>query len=174
MKQMFLLILICGFTLNVSAQKIKKREVDKFTKIETITTSVESLYIKPDFLSSGTHKFQFNIRKLGGTSYTIFALITTPECEKYSDDSGVTFLLSNGDIVKLLTSYTGVSEVSYISSSPAIYTFETAFILSKEDVDKLKEFDITDVRLTTFDSYHDIELKNKKRSLIKRMLIMLD
>lgn len=174
MKQLFLFILICGFALNVSAQKIKEREIDKFTKLENVSTSVESLYTRPTFLGSGTYKFEFYIRKQGEASYTIFAKISTPECEKYSDNSGVSFLLSNGDVVKLQTSYTGVSALSYVSSTSKIYTFETAFILSKEDVNKLKEFDITDVRVTTIDSYHDQELKSKKRSLIKRMLIMLD
>ena len=174
MKQMLLLSLIIGFALNVSAQKIKEREIDKFTKLETISTSVETLYTRSTFLGSGRYQFKFYIRKRGEQSYTIFAKISTPECEKYDDSSGISLLLSNGDVIKLRTSYTGVSGLEHISSSSKIYTFETAFILSKEDVLKLKEFDITDVRVTTMDSYHDQELMNKKRSIIKRMLIMLD
>lgn len=174
MKQMLFLSLIFGFALNVSAQKIKEREIDKFTKLETISTSVETLYTRPTFLGSGRYQFKFHIRKQGEQSYTIFAKISTPECEKYDDNSGISLLLSNGDVVKLRTSYTGVSGLEYISSSSKIYTFETAFTLSKDDVKKLKEFDITDIRVTTIDSYHDQELKNKKGSLIKKMLIMLD
>ena len=169
MKQMLFLSLIFGFALNVSAQKIKEKEIDKFTKLENITTSRETLYTRTIFLD-GKYSFGFYIKKQGADTYTIFANITTPRCAKYDTGNGITLLLSNGETIKLETSYTGVSSVD----SNKLWHFETAFVVSKELVNLLKEHDVTDVRLTTIDSYYDFELKDKKRSLLKKMFIMLD
>lgn len=169
MKQMLLFSLIFGFALNVSAQKIKEREIDKFTKLENITTSWETLYTRTIF-PSGKYSFGFYIKKQGESSYTIFAEITTPKCMKYDSGNGITLLLLNGETITLETAYTGVSG----AVADNVWRFKTSFVLSEEDVQKLKVSDVSDVRLTTIDTYYDFELKDKKRSLLKRMLIMLD
>ena len=173
-EKLILLGMVLVYCFNTNAQKIKNREFDKFTKKETITTSVETLYTRTTFLNTGEYKFKFYIKKTEEDSYTMFATISTPECEKYSENSGVRFLLSNGDVVELQTLYTGVSGLAIVTTNRKVYAFETAFVLSSEDVKKMKEFEITDVRVLTIDGYHDHELKEKKRGMIKRMLSLLD
>ena len=169
MKQLLLLSLILGFALNVSAQKIKSREFDKFTKVETTTTSKETLYTRYFLGMTLDKRFKFYIRRDGNTGYTIFAEILNCVCEKYDEHSGIKFLLSNGEVVDLPTRYTGISKP--INNE---WVFSTAFLLNEEDVLKLRKEDIEEVRITTIDSYYDIKLKDSKKDLIRRMLLLFE
>ena len=169
MKQMLLFSLFLGFALNVSAQKIEEREIDKFTKLETITTSSETLYTRNVF-GIGKYQFKFYIKKQGTSIYGIFADIITPEPVKFSKGDGVKLLLDNGDVIYLQSEYIGISS-SWLAD---LWLFETYFKLTKEDVEKLKNNNITDLRMTTTGVYRDYEIKPKKRDLVKKMLKLLD
>lgn len=151
------------------AQKIKKNEVDKFTKEQTIETSIESLY-SVNFLASGfIYKFDFQIRKVGDV-YSMPANILLKEIEKYDENSGVTFLLDNDDTVELTTNFTGVGATKYGNG----YFFETSFTLSSDDVKKLKEHKITNVRIRYLGGHYDRELKSKKQELVMKCLQLVD
>lgn len=168
MRKMLLLSLILGFTLNVSAQKIKSREFDKFTKVEKVKTSKETLYTR-HFMGMLDRRFKFYIRKDGDSGCTIFAEILNSVCEKYDEHSGIKFLLSNGEVVTLTTMYTGVSKPDNEN-----WVFNTVFLLNKDDILMLKKEDIEEVRITTLDSYYDVKLKDGKKDLIKRMLLLFE
>jgi hypothetical protein len=169
MKKLFLLIAMSLLTSNVFAQKIKKKEVDKFTKMETIETSSESLY-SVNFMASGfIYKFDFQIRKVGDT-YAMPANILLKEMEKYDENSGVTFLLDNDDTVELTTNYTGIGATKFGNG----YFFETSFTLNDDNVNKLKEHKITNVRVRYMGGHYDRELKGKKQELVMNCLKLVD
>ena len=168
MKKLFLLSIILLGCLNLNSQEIIKVEVDKFSKKEKIITTSEKLFVglMPFSLATGS-KFEFYISRYEGT-YFIFADIMLPDMVKYSDGDGIDLLLDSGDVVSLTSEYTGVSTKS--AGSNRGYVFETAFILSDEDVNLLKQNDVTDIRIRHFDSHTDKEIKDEKRGLIKAML----
>ena len=159
--------LLCSIILCpvISAQKIIKNEVDKFTKSEIVETSTETLYVS-NYMGTGyDYKFDFQIRRVNG-EYAMPAKILMTDIVKYTEEDGVTFLLSNGDTVTLLTNYTGVGGEAFGNG----YWFSTSFNLTKSDVEKLKANSITDVRVTYMGGHYDYTLKQKKQGLIKTML----
>lgn len=163
----FVICLLCSIILcpAISAQKIIKNEVDKFTKSEIVETSTETLYVS-NYMGTGyDYKFDFQIRRVNG-EYAMPANILMTDIVKYTEEDGVTFLLSNGDTVTLLTNYTGVGEEAFGNG----YWFSTSFNLTESDVEKLKANSITDVRVTYMGGHYDYTLKQKKQGLIKTML----
>ena len=95
--------LLCSIILCpvISAQKIIKNEVDKFTKSEIVETSTETLYIS-NYMGTGyDYKFDFQIRRVNG-EYAMPAKILMTDIVKYTEEDGVTFLLSNGDTVTIV------------------------------------------------------------------------
>ena len=90
MKKVLFLMFACMIATTSFAQKIKKSEVDKFSKTKLVETSMESLY-SVNFMASGfIYKFEFCIRK-SGDSYVMPANILLKDIEKYDENSGVTF-----------------------------------------------------------------------------------
>ena len=169
MKKVFIFLLSLFVISTVSAQKLVTNEIDKFTKKETKLTSEESLY-SVNFMASGfVYKFDFRIQKVD-KKYAILAHILMDDIVKYDEDSGVTFLLDNDETLFLRTAYTGVGGDAFAQG----YYFKTAFDLSDENVEKLKNHKITDVRVTYMDGYYDRELKSKKQGLIMKMLKLFE
>lgn len=80
-------------------------------------------------------------------------------------------LLSNGETVSLVTNYTGISSRYGTSTS---YNFDTSFSISDADAKKLKENDVTDIRINYIDGHYDRTLKEEKRNLIAKMLKLVD
>lgn len=162
------LLLLLGVTASF-AQKIKKREINKFTKSEIIETSNETLY-SVNFMGTGwCEKFDFQIRRVNG-EYAMPANILRQEMVKYDEGDGVTFLLDNGETVDLTTNYTGVGGSSFANG----YYFETSFTIPAEAVEKLKAHKVTDVRIRFMGGTYDRELKSKKQELIMKMLNLFE
>lgn len=151
------------------AQKIKKSEVDKFTKTKLVETSLETLY-SVNFMGTGLiYRFEFCIRK-SGDSYVMPANILMKEIEKYDENSGVTFLLDNDDTVVLKTNYTGIGGEKFAMG----YYFDTSFSISDADVQKLREHKITNVRVSYLGGHYDRELKSKKQELVMKCIQLVD
>ena len=93
MKQLIVFVLLFSATLELSAQKIKVNEVDKFSNIEKIETSVETLF--KQIKAVEYFKFDFNIRRYNGI-YSMAANIYLGTIENYDENSGIIFLLDNG------------------------------------------------------------------------------
>ena len=162
------LLLLFGVTLSF-AQKIKKREIDKFTKSEIIETSNESLY-SVNFMGSGwCEKFDFQIRRVNGI-YSMPASILRSEIVKYEEGDGITLLLENGETVDLATNFTGVGGSSFANG----YYFDTSFTIPTEAVEKLKANKVTDIRIRFLGGSYDRELKAKKQGLIMKMLQLFE
>ena len=169
MKKLLFIFFAC-FLVSVSyAQKIMKNEVDKFTKTKIVETSKESLYSENYMGSGWIYKFEFCIRK-AGDSYVMPAKILLKDIEKYDENSGVTFLLDNDDIVELKTNFTGVGATNFGKG----HFFETSFNINDIDVQKLKEHKITDVRVSYLGGHYDRELKGKKQELVMKCLQLVD
>ncbi len=163
------LLLFIATSTNVFSQKIKKHEIDKFSKAEIIETSSENLF-RTNYMASGyQYMFDFIIRRTNGV-YTMPASILTRNIEKYTEDSGVIFLLSNGDKVVLQTSYIGISGKKYANG----YFFNTSFTLSNDDVQKLKNNAVTDIRITYMGGHYDKEIKDSNQMIISKCLKLFD
>lgn len=171
MKPKFFILLIIGVIINFSAnaQKIKKNVIDKFTNIEEIETSWETLYTKKPMLGGYTHKFGFLIRRYNGV-YVMVADILMKDIKMYTEDSGVTFLLENGETIFLKTNYTGIGSKSFGKG----YYFSTSFRMTNDDILKFKQNKITDVRIHFLGGYFDKEILETKKDLIQKMLHLFD
>lgn len=168
MKKNLLLIAFCLISTLLSAQKIKKNEIDKFTKSEIIETSSETLFTQTK--AREYFKFEFNIKKTN-EKYTLGANIYLGTIEKYDENSGVSLLLDNGEQLYLETLYTGLGSTMYSSGS---FIFSTVFELSNEEVEMLKAHKITDIRIKYLGGHYDRSLKSKKQELIMKMLNLVD
>ncbi len=98
--------------------------------------------------------------------------IMLPEMVKYSEGDGIILLLENSDAIRLESSYTGLSSKS--AGSNRGYVFETVFMLTDEQVQLLKQYNVTDIRINYFDGSYDREIKDEKRTLIRTMLKLFD
>ena len=154
-------------TNNVYAQKLRINEVDKFTKSVKQETTKETLY-SVNFMASGyINRFEFAIRKVGD-KWLMPANILLQHIEKYDEDSGITLLLDGGETISLTTMYTGIGAEKFGNG----YQFDTCFQLTSDDVAKLKEKKVTDIRVRYMGGHYDRVVKDKKQTLIQRMLAL--
>lgn len=154
---------------NLSAQRIKKKEIDKFSKSEIIETSTETLY-SVNFMATGyIYRFEFGLKRVNG-KYSMPAIILMSDMVKYTENDGVTFLLDNDETIFLRTNYTGIGADRFANG----YNFSTSFSLSDDDVLKLKKHKITNVRVSYMGGHYDRELKKNKQNLIKKMLNLFE
>lgn len=166
MKNIFLLVLMM-FPLVLSAQKLKINEVDKFTNKLIQQTNYETLF-RVNLMASGySHQFRFSLKR-SEDNVVMFATILLPEIVKYDESSKVYFLLDNKETVILYSNYTGISGEKYANG----YLFETSFSISQEDLQKFKNFKVTDIRIEYMDGYYDKEINDKKQNLIQQMLML--
>ena len=153
----------------VNAQKIITKEVDKFSKLKKIETSMEKLYTKNPMAMGFTNFFSCAIRKVND-SYSMPATILMDDIVKYVEDSGVTFLLSNDETVTLRTNYTGIGSEKFGMG----YLFDTSFSLSQSDVDLLKHNNIVSVRISYMGGHFDHDIKSKKQGVVAKMFELVD
>lgn len=169
MKKFFWLMLLVVFVGTVNAQKIIVNEIDKFTKEEVIQTSFKDLYTRYLLGMQVSDSFSCSLKKSGDT-YVMFAKIMTRGIVKYDEDSGIIFLLANGESVRLKTSYTGIASTRIASG----YLFETAFILTESDVEKLRSNNVVATRLIYMGEYFDRDLKSEKQKVIAKMFKLIE
>lgn len=148
------------FVSSISAQKIKKHEIDKFTKEEYIQTSSAKLINVTGFMRP--HKFECYVEKHGD-------VITLPSNMQFDKEnvnidaqSGVIFLLDNGETVQLYTEFIG---------EPNRYNeFSTSFMLSPEQIEKLINHKIVSLRMNYVGGHYDSDVKDKNQTLVSNML----
>ena len=167
MKKIIVIVILGLFPTLCFSQKIKKHEIDKFTKSEIMETSTETLY--KTYLIAMNHKFDFCIRKVGDT-FSMPADILMDDIVKYSENDGVSFLLDNDEVVMLATNYSGIGAEKFGQG----YWFHTSFDMKAEDVEKLKNHKVLSVRITYLGGYYDKDLKGGKQVLIQKMLELFD
>ncbi len=168
-KGIILLLVVCFGIANCNAQKLRINEVDKFTKDVKQETTTETLY-SVNFMASGfINRFEFAIRKVGD-DWLMPANILLQHIEKYDDNSGITLLLDGGETITLTTMYIGIGAKKFGNG----YEFATCFKLSPDDVAKLKAKKVTDIRVRYMGGHYDRAIKDKKQTLIQRMLALFE
>lgn len=165
----FVLSFVGMISMPSFAQKIKHKEIDKFTKAEVIETSIETMY-SVNLLGSGwCNKFEFSIRRTNG-EYSMPVNILMNEIVKYTESDGVTFLLDNDDTVNLNTNYTGIGGEAFAKG----YWFRTSFNMTNSDVEKLKNHKVTAIRINYLGGSYDRDIKSNKQDLIAKSLQLFD
>ena len=167
MKKILVIVILGLFPSLCFSQKIKKHEIDKFTKSEIMETSTETLY--KTYYIQIDHKFDFCIRKVDDT-YSMPADILMDDMVKYTENDGVSFLLDNDEVVRLATNYSGIGAEEFGQG----YWFHTSFDMTAADVEKLKNHKVLSVRITYLGGYYDKDLKGGKQVLIQKMLKLFD
>lgn len=169
MKQIIAILFLLSAIVSVNAQRIEIREIDKFTKSEVVETSTEFLYRKYLMGVGYSNMFSCCIRKVNG-EYSMPATILMNDVVKYDERSGVIFLLSNDETITLTTEFIGVGAEAFGKA----YLFHTAFRLTADDVNKLKNSNIVSIRVLYLGGYFDQDVKEKKQGLVANMLRLVD
>lgn len=84
MKKIYLIFLFTIITLSINAQSIVTNELDKFTKVHKIETTIERLVDKR-IMGNTLYAVRVKIAKLDSTYY-MQSLISLPEMVKYDKD----------------------------------------------------------------------------------------
>lgn len=159
MKRILLLILISFVGLSGYTQKIKKNEIDKFTKSRIIETSSEKLLNV--FGTFRPHVFNCRLRKVNNSFVLPTTIIFDKESVKITENDGVYFLLDNGESIFLPSSYIGLTDRAN--------SFDTVFNITDEQANLLKHHKIAAIRITYLGGYYDHDVQEKNQDKIMRM-----
>lgn len=165
MKRIFVLLVIATiFVSNISAQKIKKHEIDKFTKEEFIQTSSAKLINVTGFMRP--HKFECYVEKHGEVVTLPANMQFDRENVNIDKESGVVFLLDNEETVRLYT--------DFIGEPNRFNEFSTCFTLSLENIEKLANHRIVSLRMLYVGGHYDADVKEKNQNVISNMLKLVN
>lgn len=158
----------------VWGQKITKLGVDKFTKQTIIETSSEKIadFNKWKSLVPDLSEVLVSIRNVDGV-WRMPASIRLDEVQKYTEDDGITLLLENDSTIILTTLYTGVGAGS-VGLSISRHAFDTVFELTDEDVENLRKYKITAVRVNFLGGHKDFECNKTKAEKVMKMIKLID
>lgn len=149
---------------SASAQKIKKHEIDKFTKTEFIQTSSAKLINV--FGTMRPHQFECYIESHDGIITMPAKMQFDMESISIDENSGAILLLDNGDTVRLYTLFLG---------TPDRYNaFSTCFKLSQDDVEKLLNHKILSIRMIYVGGHYDADVKEKNQETVSKMLKLVN
>lgn len=167
-------IVMMVFPMLVWGQKITKLEVDKFTKQTIIETSSEKIadFNKWKSLVPDPSEVLVSIRNVDGV-WRMPASIRLDEVQKYTEDDGITLLLENDSTIILTTLYTGVGAES-VGLSNSRHAFDTVFELTDEDVENLRKYKITAVRVNFLGGHKDFECNKSKAEKVMKMIKLID
>lgn len=166
MKKFFLISIISISYISLLAQKIETNEIDKFTNAEIVKTKPIKLYTKNLGGTGLCNAFECSIRRVND-NFSMPSAILTRHIEKYTEDSGVSFLFESGETLFLKTDYTGISSPHKFGNG---HWFETCFSLSPEEVEILLNNKITAVRIYYLGGYYDHDIKDKNQDKIIKMI----
>ena len=173
MKKLIAIVMMV-FPMLVWGQKITKLEVDKFTKQTIIETSSEKIadFNKWKSLLPDPSEVLVSIRNVDGV-WRMPASIRLDEVQKYTEDDGITLLLENDSTIILTTLYTGVGAES-VGLSNSRHAFDTVFELTDEDVENLRKYKITAVRVNFLGGHKDFECNKSKAEKVMKMIKLID
>lgn len=169
MKKLFALLLITFLYSNIAfSQSILNRAKDVISPgIEFVKTSEETLFHDAFLL-------EFSIERVNKEYCMDVNLRRFYNDFKFTEEeNSLVFILSNKETVTLKSSHIGRS-TEWLRLNSGIWEFRTPFFMTKKDVAKLKEYDVTDVKIVYFGGTFEIEIEATKRDLIKRMLNLVE
>lgn len=162
-----LLYVIAGLFLitffPVHAQKIKKHEIDKFTKEEFIQTSSSKIVNKTGLMRP--HKFECYIERHGNTITMPASMQFDRESVAIDANSGVMLLLDNDETVRLFTAFTGEPN--------RFNEFSTCFNLTEEDINKLLNHKVVSIRMIYVGGHYDADVNEKNQQAISNMISLV-
>lgn len=171
MKKALFFTLLCIFTSCIWAQKIEVNKLDKFTNKQEIRISSELLYRHVDVSGISAildTRFISSDSNIGLICDIIFHNIV-----KYGDGDGISLLLDDGQPpMDLISSYTGIGSKNYevmgFGGIKRGYSFSTLFILTNEQLQRLSEYNVTDVRVRYLGGTYDSEVSKKAQKKFKK------
>ena len=157
-------------------QKIIKNENDKFTGQRIIETSQEAL-AKRNKWKNQWQQVITSVRYTDG-EWTMPVFFELEEIEKYDENSQVIFLLENGKRIILPSLYTGIGAedcpIGLGGVNSNVHGFSTILPLTNKDVELLRQYMITDVRVSPLGKNYDFVIGKKEGSVIMRMITLID
>lgn len=151
-----LLLVLISLPVMAFSQKIKKSEVDKFTKQKRIETSSELIR------SGFTDVVAVSLRAVDTTCF-INLLVTNWSIGVIGSDSPIMFLLDNGETVTAMS--TGIQ--SYKISNASTKSFDHQYKISKEGLEKLAAHKLKSIRRYTTENYSDLDIKERMQDRLK-------
>lgn len=170
MKKILFLLIGLIFIPYCYSQKIKVDEIDPFTKVHKVQTSMERLCSKRT-LTELNDIINISLRNIDGT-YTMPCNIKKLPMVKYGDKSGLFLLFENGETAFLPSMYTGIGAKEITGWGDG--WFQTVLSIGETDIENLKSQKVTDVRLIYFSGHVDFKLKDKDGNKIKKMFDLID
>jgi len=138
-------------------QKIKKSEIDKFTKQKRVETSKE-------FLRDGlTNNAGVWIRSVDTACFINLTGMNWAVGVVGPDDQAV-FLLDNDETVTARS-----TEIQSYSISKYGNYYDHQYRISKQDLEKLAAHELKSVRRYTSKGYTDLDIKDRKKEALKEL-----
>ncbi len=175
MKKILFILSLLFCVSALSAQKIKTKEVDKFTKSKIITTSWDRWFRKTHSVSL---TYNMGVRcclKAIDDELFLNAEIYVPVMYYFDEDSGLVLLLDNDETITLNVPEGGIAEkgggdLSGIDG----YCFKTVFDLTPELLHVLREHKVLSVRIIAKDKHFDADLKAKSQDYLIRLIKLVE
>ncbi|MDE6353417.1 MAG: hypothetical protein K2K88_09855 [Muribaculaceae bacterium] len=157
-------------------QKIIKSEIDKFTGQRIVETSQEAI-AKRNKWKNQWQQVLVSVRYTDG-EWTMPVFFELEEIEKYDENSQVILLLANGERIILPSLYTGIGAedcpIGLGGVNSHVHGFSTILPLENKDVELLRQYEITDVRVSPLGKNYDFVIGKKEGSTIMTMINLID
>ncbi len=166
---LIILTILTGLTLQSFGQKLQENKTDEFTKTSVKRTSWESLS------STSSANAHFRISLVGDLE-TFDLKLMIDKVFAIDKDKEVMFKLDNGEIltvqnIEFEVTCNGCGAVGLQGSEAE--GLQVSYLLSKDQIEKLKAHKIVKVRIDTNDGYIDADIKDKNADKFQKSLMLL-
>lgn len=162
----------------VSAQKIKSNGIDPFTNKIAIETSQEGLLNRNKFKNQW-NEVKVSLRYEDGV-WSLPASVLMDKTQHFNPDCKLILRLDNGRVVTLNATTTGEAMNSErgalgVATQIRVAPFETTYVgLTDEDIEDMRQYPVTNMRVTSEMTNFDYEIKGKSSDLLIRMIELID
>jgi len=170
-KYIQLALLLILFSTSLFAQKIKKREVDKFTKNKVVKTSWETI--------NADLKFTCSIRgtKINESYYLDFKIMMgMGGVFAVPDGESIMLLLENEEVIKIHNPEHTISSVGAGATGMMGSGSDGVFLsckVAQEQLESIAKSNITKVRIYTTDGYVEANINNRKAKKANKVIDLI-
>ena len=178
MKKLFSLMLLLATFIPIYSQKIVKNGIDPFTNEFAIETSMEGLLSRNKFKNQW-NEVKVSLRYDNGV-WSIPASVVMDKTQNFNPNCLLVLRLSNGGVITLNANSSGEAMNSErgklgVATQTRVAPFKTVYIgLKDEDIENLRNFPITNIRVTSEMTNFDYEIKGKNSELFIRFIKLID
>jgi hypothetical protein len=155
--KMTLIIALTALTLSASAQKIKKSEIDKFTKEKRIETSDVILKL------GMSQSMGARIRSVGNSYFIIFSG-TGPGSGVIGSDDTMLFLLDNDSTITVKS--TGIQDYQIYKYNSS---YSHQYSIDPSQIQTISQHRVKSLRKYTAKGYIDFDLPEKKQGELEEL-----